>query len=571
MAATRRESFYVEKQQLVERIGRFLKKQVPLQTYSHLKTEFQQRTEKRIDKELEDSFFTYWLFFYYRFDNNLRGIEWFYTENASQLTEEERTMTEAWQAMRPRFLQAIDLNEKVVIFEDIKTGEQFPLSRDKENIEHLIPWASTLAMIESFDEVYYFNGFRSTVEPLQLHYALDQLEMYAKKDQIETEDALFAYFPEIIATLLNHDLTRADYGREVSEYTATFQIQDPSTVLDFLRNQSDFRIDKWLESGRELVWAGDWRIYHDSEYPSPLQLADVFGSIIVSDDDTLLTFQTMQQDKIALLQERFQPMGHAILKVDEAVSLIGTFQTKVHNVLVSMEDEMPAYFAIYAQNDIYQDINVPLPVFDGLTIRDLYAQGEMTTVDNWLKNAEYALYKQVLERFHEVAVTADFNKIRSDFGLPLSPFVTGGHARETSLTPIELEKTGPRLLEEDIPYLEALGFTPESIDHFYISDFVRFYKEKTIGKSDSTIRKYRKSLADLRILMTRMPATSWDECDSSHWQAVVTKKYVKMNPEYSKTERKNFLNVVRGFLSWLDHMHDTALFPETIEYLQTIE
>src|SRR5690625_597356 len=562
LAGHRREKFYVEKQHLVEKIGIFLKRQVPLQQYNQLKMEFSKRTDNRIEKDLEESFFTYWLYFYYRFDDSIRGIEWFYQENEQQLTADEKEMTKTWIDMYPRFLQAVDNQDQVILFKDQLSGETFPISADEENIGHFIPWASTLAMIEPFDQMYYFNGFRFTVEPLQIQYAIEELEKYAEENSLDKTAAIFDIFPELVATLLNTDLAKTDYGREVSEYTLTYQIIDQAIALDFLRNQNDFRIDKWLDEAKELVWAGDWRVYHDSENSGPLRLADVFGSIIVSDQDTIITFQTMHPEKVAHLKERLQPINKAITLVDDTSSVIGTFQTEVHNVLVSMEDDMPAYYAMYAQNNILQDVDSPIPVLNHVSIRDCIVQGKVDIVDTWLKDAEYNLYKQILERFNSVEVTADFNTVRKEFNLPLSPFVTGGASRKTSIQPIELEETSTRLLEEDIPYLEDLGFTPESMETFYISDFVRFYKEKTIGKSDTTLRKYRNSLFDLRELLEQSPVEEWDECDQLFWSDLVTNKYGELNPDHSKTERANFMSVLKTFLPWIDHIHETDYFTE---------
>ena len=570
LAAHRREKFYVDKQHLVEKVGIFLKKQVPLKQYNQLKTEFAKRTENRIDKELEESFFTYWLYFYYRFDDHIRGVEWFYQDNEHRLTEHEKEMIETWIDMYPRFLQAIDQKDDVILFKDQLSGETFPISADEENIGHFIPWASTLAMIEPFDQMYYFNGFRFTVSPLQMEYGMEQLKKYAEEKNIEITTAIPHIFPELVATLLNNDQVKTDYGRDVSEHTLIYQITDQPVALEFLRSQHDFRIDKWLEDAKELVWAGDWRVYYDSENTGPLQLADVFGSIIVSDKDTRLTFQTMHPEKVDQLKERLQPIQKAITLVEDTSSVIGKFQIQVHNVLVSMDDDMPAYFAMYAQNDILQDVDSPIPVLNNLSIRECVNQGKQDIVDTWLKNAEHNLYKQILERFNTVEVTADFNTIRKEFRLPLSPFVTGGATRETSIEPIELEETSTRLLEEDIPYLENLGFTPDSMETFYISDFVRFYKEKTIGKSATTDRKYRNSLTDLRELFESSSIENWDECDQSFWTDLVTNKYQEWNPNYSKTERANFLSVIKTFLSWLDRTHQTKQFSETYKYLQSI-
>src|SRR5699024_4664554 len=117
----RRKKFYDDKQQLVEKVGQFLKKQVPLHQYNQLKKELIKRTDDHIEKDLEESFFTYWLYFYYKFENNQRGIEWFYAENKHELTVEEQSMVKTWIEMKPRFLQAIDVNDEIVTYQDRKS------------------------------------------------------------------------------------------------------------------------------------------------------------------------------------------------------------------------------------------------------------------------------------------------------------------------------------------------------------------------------------------------------------------------------------------------------------------
>ena len=566
----RRKKFYDDKQQLVEKVGQFLKKQVPLHQYNQLKKELIKRTDDHIEKDLEESFFTYWLYFYYKFENNQRGIEWFYAENKHGLTVEEQSMVETWIEMKPRFLQAIDVNDEIVTYQDMLTKETFPLSNDEENIEHLVPWASTIAMIEPFEDLYYFNGFRFTVEPLQVQYALEHLEDLVNETSKEQMDVMFTNYPELIATLLNKERMKQEYGREVAEHTVTFDIHDQPAVLEHLRNQEDFRIDKWLDNVKEIVWAGNWRVYHDNENYGPLQLADVFGQIVVHNGDTQLTFHTMHPNQIAELQKRFSILGQAITLTDESAEPIGNFLTKVHNVLVSMEDDMPAYFAIYAQNNIYHEIDTPISVLNDSTIRH-YLKGnneEREIAETWLKTAEFNLYKQILERFNSVDVSADFNTIRKEFNLPLSPFVTGGAQRKTELLPIQLEETSTRLLEEDIPYLEALGFTPESLDSFYIQDIIRFYREKTDGKSDATERKYRNSLFDLRALLEKTEVEQWKQCNQAFWEDIIKEQYGKYKPNYSKTERSNFISVLRTFLLWLDSIHDTDYFSDAKQYVK---
>lgn len=90
LAAQRRDTFYDDKQRLVEKVGSYLKRQVPLHEYNQLKRTLIDDTDNMVEKELEESFFTYWLYFYHRFDNKLRGVEWFYEDKQATLTAAEK-------------------------------------------------------------------------------------------------------------------------------------------------------------------------------------------------------------------------------------------------------------------------------------------------------------------------------------------------------------------------------------------------------------------------------------------------------------------------------------------------
>src|SRR5699024_12493674 len=110
-------------------------------------------------------------------------------------------MVEKEMEKKSRCLQAIEENDEIVTYQDMLTKETFPLSNHEENIEHLVPWASTIAMIEPFEDLYYFNGFRFTVEPLQVQYALEHLADLVNERSKETLDVMFTNYPELIATL----------------------------------------------------------------------------------------------------------------------------------------------------------------------------------------------------------------------------------------------------------------------------------------------------------------------------------------------------------------------------------
>src|SRR5699024_6452535 len=128
-------------------------------------------------------------------------------------------------------------------------------------------------------------------------------------------------------------------------------------------------------------------------------------------------------------------------------------------------------------------------------IRESVENRKVIDAETWLKQMEYQTYRIAEKQVGEVEITADLNTIRKELSLPLSTFVTGGENRQSFIRSMESEKeTDQPMPEVDIPYSEELGFTPDTISNFYAHDLVSFYKEKTIGKAESTVRKYKSSL-----------------------------------------------------------------------------
>ena len=186
---------------------------------------------------------------------------------------------------------------------------------------------------------------------------------------------------------------------------------------------------------------------------------------------------------------------------------------EVRQLSVNTQKGVPEYFILFAQSNWGLDIDHPIPMFENLSLRDLVESNKKDLAEVWLKQSEYNLYKLVYKQYGNVKNTADFNTVRRELGLKLSPFVTGGKQRHSELLPVNnIEQRKTVILGEDIQIYEDLGFTPETIDNFYTKDLVAFYKDKTNGMSENTIRKYQNSLYDIREVLERSSVRNWDEC-----------------------------------------------------------
>jgi hypothetical protein len=559
------EQFYRGKQGLVEKLDEFLVENVSFEEYHQLQSAFNQRTKGTLVEETEEGFFKFWLFFFYRFSNHLRLIDWFDQVEGDRLPQKAKTMLQDWLQLKPKILQAVDRTESAVIFEDQLTKERFPVASDQENMNHFFPWVSTIAMVEPFNDLYYFNGVRVTVGPDALENVVTKVTEWMDEKQCHADQILTAYYPELLVALTGDDLHLHSEGQKVVETTLTYEIMDPYAVLDYVRKQPDFRIEDWQQDKKELVWAGNSRAYMDSECDQPVKLADVYGKIMIA--NAAVTITCWDEEHVRQIKQRLGNLHKAFQFQKVEQNELGHMAAHMQTTMVHLEQETPKYFALYAQQNPLEEMEHPIPKYDHLSIRALVEKGRTKEAETWLRQSEYNVYRLVLEQEETVEVTADFNTVRKSLGLPLSPFVTGGGARETEFRPIELAAEVV-LLEDDIPYLEDLGFTPGNVNFFYVHPLIQFYREKTVGRTEATIEKYRKSLFALRALLQGKSLDDWQVDDLAFWETLLTEDYFKL--DFSKTARQDFFSVVRLFFTWIERVQGVQ-YDQVIALVQQLD
>src|SRR5690625_5227015 len=338
--------------------------------------------------------------------------------------------------MKARFLQAIDRNEEAVIFQDLRSKENLPVSNHEENLANIYPWMSTIALLEKFDGVYYFNGFRFTVPPYNIQNVINYLERLISEQQLSEQDIIINYFPELIAKLLEAPVGQ-EHLVDVTEYSLTYTLINPDKVTEFLRSQSDMRVQEWEKDKQEFVWARNWRICEDNACPSEIRLADVYGTLFLQNNT--LIYVGIEENKQQEMKQRLLGMKDNLLLEKEEMKVIVSYPSKPNNVLVMINEMIPDYFTFYAQNNLMKELDEPIPMYDHKTLRELIQLGHDTLALEWLKNLEFNVYRQVINQYDEVEVTADFNSLRRELGLELSPFVTGGSNRKTTYYTVKIE------------------------------------------------------------------------------------------------------------------------------------
>src|SRR5690625_7626805 len=84
-------------------------------------------------------------------------------------------------------------------------------------------------------------------------------------------------------------------------------------------------------------------------------------------------------------------------------------------------------------------------------------------------------------------------------------------------------------------------------------DLVSFYKEKTIGKAESTVRKYKNSLNVLRKALANHRLSGWEHCDSLFWEQLLTKDLFAIDNKMTKTQLKDCISTIRPFGRGMDY------------------
>ncbi len=555
------ERFFQQKHLMVGKMQKFVEEKVPFNQFLKLKTEFSQRSNNSIPANVQDGFFQFWLYFCRRYENGLRGIEWFYQEQKLRFSNDEREMAKTWTGLSLKMLQAIKKVDSQVVFEDALTKETFSVVDSRENIPEFTPWYSTLGLLEAFDEKYYFNGVRIFKGPDELQQAIKLVQELVATEKKSLEQILFDFYPEIIsAFVVGHtELTKEDLQeKEIQEFTVEYKISNSAQLENFLFDHEDLVVDVWDNRSKKLSWAGNWRAYKDSELEDEIQLADVFATISIEKEK--LVFLCYDQQKKEELQAIFARPGLGIeflAEMEKAMMI--PFNAVIKNSFVQMSETTPQFFAIYAQTDLIAGIDTPLPKYGNASIRQLVETDQLDLAEAWLKQLEYNLYQHVLQKFNKVEVTADFNTVRNQLGLPLSPFVTGGENRHTAVfsivNPFRKQISIP---EEDLPLYEELGFNQATINQFYSKDLIAFFKEKTSGKGDGTVRKYRNSLYLIRRGLDNGVQQSWSECSESFWEQLIVKEIVEAE-SVSKTFQKDLFSTIKAFTKWIDQTNDTSI------------
>src|SRR5699024_6766721 len=191
----------------------------------------------------------------------------------------------------------------------------------------------------------------------------------------------------------------------------------------------DLIVDFWNNDLKKYSRVDNWKAYIDNEMNDEVELADLLGTIELGKNQ-LVTICTSKHHADEM-KARLSAVATYISFENEEVKTTKTFGARNDSMFINLRQGTPEYFGLYGQTCLTMDIDDPIHNFNDFTIRELVENGDIMEAETWLKQTEYNIHRIVKNQFGEVEVTADFNTVRKELGLPISSFVTGGENRQS--------------------------------------------------------------------------------------------------------------------------------------------
>lgn len=529
-ARMREERFFQVKTDLIMRIREFLREQLPFSEQHAVKQAFDRELQSVKNKERLEYFFPVWEVKFYRYQNGLTGLEWFYQTFEEKLKKEERELIETWLTLVPRLVQIVDKTDDGVIVEDRFTGERLFMPFC-ETLHEAIPWGGMFSLIERLDERYYVHGLAFIEGPKGVERAYERMRQLLVETKKPYEQVAFDYFFSILDELIGEPPS----GKMVKKKKVMlhYHVQDAQRFIHSLLKRNMIIIDEETDEGIELSFVGPEVKYEDNALDGPVYIREVFGYMDIEKNE--LSFQSMHLEKTAEFQQLMKEMNIPLIK--ETVKEIDVpGHVELATYAVHVEQPVPSSMGAIAQEMKLAYEQLHRPMLDGKTPMEWLEMGKKERVEQWLREREYASFTAFSSKTKPI--TPDYNSIRRKLKLPPSPFVWLGEERESrlyTLTPLGEQEGNAQLFN-----LRA------------------FYEEKTTGKSAETKQKYKIGVTVLADYFKTKHYSSWEDVRESDWHECIVYFYLKTYRDISVNQAKRFLATCKAFTKWLDQKYGTS-------------
>ncbi len=568
LGQVKQDHFFQKKQRLSERLADEVISSYSFLEYQSLMKDFRERTGLR---EIMDGFGHHWLMFFYRHPlfGGLRGIEWYNRKKGKRDEPALQHMAQVWESLVPRLIQHVDYNEQGVLVEDLFTHEQFHMPYC-ETLPEAQPWGGTFCLLEENDGGYYMNGIAVMIGPDKLKEAEKLLKSRLEKTGVSYEKAAIEHFPEMIGSLLKQVERSNEEESELVHTTLKYSMTDINEVMTAVHQTGRLEINEWDgHTGSGSLVTNRYR-YDDNLVNGSVYLNEVEAMIEIEGDQ--LRYQSFDQAATAKFKQRLMSIPHAVLVKEEIDSRKVPGKVQANSYSVALEEGVPPVFASFAQQALLtNELDLPLPVFNGKTPIEMEELKKNAELEQWLQELEFASYQDTKNETKE-KWTADFNQVRKALNRPLSPFTTLREKRMSSLILLEKpDSTVENWTREELELWDEMGIPFHAIESGYAHDLLGFFQEKGAGKSSNTFYKYRLGVQVISYFFEEEEIHRTLGILPEQWEKLVAYYYLDFNHDATANQAKGFLTVVKSFAAWLDQKHGTTYGSDVKQLVKELE
>lgn len=180
-----------------------------LTSFDHKRLEqiFEKRTERTVSEHGRSIMYHFFTLFIHRYENGLRGIEWFYNEKGPLLEPQLREMASNWTKLQFSLVQIVKFSDEIITYEDVITNKTYPVVVYEGHIaDELNVGDGTIGLLELHNQKYYFNGVRTYQDAKRIDRTKRKIELLMQETGLSYEKVMMEYTLEILAEMLSDSL-----------------------------------------------------------------------------------------------------------------------------------------------------------------------------------------------------------------------------------------------------------------------------------------------------------------------------------------------------------------------------
>lgn len=367
-------------------------------------------------------------FFFRKYDNGMRGIDFFMEERGTRYSGEDRELLERWRMMKISCYQMVDLYERGTVIEDIWSGERYRMPYS-ETMVKLPPWSVAIGMIEPFFDDWCIHGAMMWGHPDIKTRVIDRVQEL-QEEVVRTSGRTLP--PSDIIASNYSDMMNMCHRVEQDYGKRNESINDTSEQVYVMRKYAceDFKLlaDMLLDMEDQFIIVPGTNPTEEGVVISRAEKLDAIFDVIPVDRRKRLGL-----DEIQISYD----LGRIVIE-QHIVTACGWWNSEMESMLELLESEMASAVGLTIVDEQRESHQLPKNlVIKGCNIitdkelseQEVMAYGHLPEQLQWFLakegNPEMLVRIREYEQYCVNPEMANLNFLRVALGLPKKPYYNG--------------------------------------------------------------------------------------------------------------------------------------------------